>query len=59
MDQPVHADTRPATELVNMGRELAQRALSASKRPDVRIPGDHCRYCGIDACLMRMRVDGK
>ena len=26
---------------------------------EVPIPGDHCRYCGIDACLMRMRSESQ
>ena len=57
--QPVEWDARPARELVNVGRELVQRALSASKNPEVRIPGDHCRYCGIDDCLMRVGTEMK
>ena len=59
MDQPLRADTRPAPLLADMGKVLALRATMLAKGAEVRIPGDHCRYCGIDACLMRMRSESQ
>ena len=51
--QPVYYDTRKAEPLAEMGSDLLQRATENMLYPEVRIPGEHCRYCGVEYCLMR------
>ena len=51
--QPVYWDSRDAEALTEIGGQLADRAREALLDTEVQIPGDHCRYCGVEYCLMR------